>query len=118
MPKRCVAPLLIRTFLVIPDSGAGPVVLGLFLAELAVHPGHTITSLQVGLLAVAYFSAELIFAPFMGALSDRWGRRRFLVIGPLLGLTFVTLLFFTPRNNPLPYLVSLQILSGLSSAMQ
>src|SRR5437588_434188 len=118
MPKRSVAPLLIGTFLLRINSGAGTVVIGLFLAQLAVHFGHTITSLQVGLLAVAYFSAELTLAPIMGALSDRWGRRRFLVSGPLLGMTVVTFFFFTPLNNPLPYLVSLQLLSGLASAMQ
>src|SRR5438067_12497226 len=100
MPQRSVTPLLIGTFLLRTNSGAGTVVIGLFLAQLAAHLGHIITSLDVGLLSVAYFSTELVLAPLMGALSDRWGRRRFLVTGPLLGLSVYTLLFFTPFNNP------------------
>jgi len=54
----------------------------------------------------------------MGALSDRLGRRFFLSVGPLVGLIQVTLLLFTPAEDPLPYLLSLQILAGISSAMQ
>ncbi len=54
----------------------------------------------------------------MGALSDRWGRRVFLVLGPLFGLTQVGLLIFTPARNPFPYLLTLQLLAGVSSAMQ
>jgi MFS family permease len=118
MSKRSVAPLLIGTFLLRTNSGAGTVVIGLFLAHLSAHLGHAITSVQVGLLAVVYFTTELLLSPIMGALSDRWGRRRFLVIGPILGLTVVTLFLFTPLDQPLPYLISLQILSGLASSMQ
>ena len=42
----------------------------------------------------------------------------FLTVGPLFGLVQVALLVFTPVNNPLPYLLSLQLLAGISSAMQ
>ncbi|GAC1613859.1 MAG: hypothetical protein NVS4B7_05570 [Ktedonobacteraceae bacterium] len=118
MSRRSVTPLLIGTFILRANSGAGTVVMGLFLAQLAIHTGHAITSLQVGLLAIAFYATELTLAPVMGALSDRWGRRSFLVIGPLLGLIVVTLLLFVPLAQPLPYLLSLQVLSGLSSAMQ
>lgn len=114
MSKWSVAPLLIGTFLLRTNSGAGTVVIGLFLA----HLGHAITSLQVGLFAVVYFTTELLLSPIMGALSDRWGRRRFLVIGPILGLTVVTLFLFTPLTEPVPYLIGLQMLSGLASSMQ
>jgi MFS family permease len=54
----------------------------------------------------------------LGAVSDRLGRRIFLIIGPLFGLTQVALLIFTPVANPFPYLLSLQLLAGISSAMQ
>lgn len=67
---------------------------------------------------MAFFIVELTLAPVMGALSDRWGRRLFLTIGPVFGLLHVTLLFFTPVRNGLPYLLCLQILAGISSAMQ
>jgi MFS family permease len=118
MPRRSVAPLLIGTFLLRISGGAANVVLGFFLARLTIHMGYVITSLQVGLLVVAFFATELSLAPLMGALSDRWGRRYFLIIGPLLALIAVTLILFTPLQDPLPYLLSLQVLSGISSAMQ
>ena len=117
MQRRSAAPLLIGTFLLRTSSGAGPVVLGLLLAHLAQHQGHMITSLDVGLLSVVYYITELALATPMGALGDRLGRRYFLVLGPLLGLVQVALLIFTPTVSPLPYLLSLQVLAGISSAM-
>jgi MFS family permease len=60
----------------------------------------------------------LTLAPVLGALSDRIGRRIFLIIGPLFGLVQVALFIFTPIHNPFPYLLGLQLLAGISSAMQ
>jgi MFS family permease len=117
MPRRSIVPLFLGTFLQRANSGASTVVYGLLLAQLAVHNRHTITSLQVGLLPVTYYVTELTFAPLMGSLSDHWGRRTFLIFGPLLGLVQAGLLVFTPHINPLPYLLSLQVVSGISSAM-
>jgi MFS family permease len=53
----------------------------------------------------------------MGALSDRWHRRYFLIIGPLVGLIEVALIPFVPFQNPLPYFLSLRLISGTSSAI-
>jgi len=53
----------------------------------------------------------------MGSLSDRFGRRIFLVIGPLVGLAQALLLVLTPTIDPLPYLLLLQIVAGTSSAI-
>ncbi len=118
MLRRSATPLLIGTFILRSSSGAGTVILGLFLAQLTAHGSRTITSIDVGLIAVAFSITELSFAPFMGALSDRWGRRNFLIIGPLLGLIGVALLLFTPIANPLPYLLVIQMFGGISSSMQ
>jgi MFS family permease len=111
-------PLLVGTFLLRVNGGANTLLIGRFLAQLTPRHGHTITSIEVGLLAVAYFVVELTLSPVMGSLSDRWGRRVFLAVGPMFGLLQVTLLFFTPNENPFPYLLSLQVLAGISSAMQ
>lgn len=118
MLRRSVTPLLIGTFILRASGGAATVVLGLFLAQLSTYAGHLITSLQVGLLAVAFYATELSLAPFMGALSDHWGRRYFLIFGPLVGLVDVLLIAFTPVHHPLPYLVCLQVLAGVSSSLQ
>ncbi len=117
MSRRTVTPLLIGTFFLRVNSGAVTVVLGLFLAQLALHAGHPITSLHVGLLPVAFFISELLLAPLMGALGDRWGRRYFLIFGPIPGFIQVSLFPFTPVANPFPYLLFLQIIAAFSSAM-
>lgn len=111
-------PLLLGTFLLRVNGGASSLMVGRFLAQLTPRHGHPITSLEVGMLSVAYFIVELSLSPLMGGLSDRWGRRVFLTLGPLFGLSQVTLLFFTPTENPFPYLLSLQVLAGISSSMQ
>jgi MFS family permease len=115
--RRSVAPLIIGTFILRVSGGAATVVIGFFLVQLSAHTGSLITSLQVGLLPVAYYATELTLSPFMGALSDRWGRRCFLIMGPLIGLVQVSLFAFTPVNYPLPYLLGLQTLAGVSSSM-
>lgn len=115
--RRTITPLLIGTFIARTSGGAGTIVLGLFLARLSTHTGILVTSVDVGLLAVAYFATELTLAPIMGAISDHFGRRLFLVLGPLMGCIEIVLLLFTPLTHPLYYLLGLQVLSGIGSAM-
>ena len=112
-----VAPLLIGTFIQRMNSGAGTIIYGLLLVQIALHTKQAITSLQVGLLPVVYYISEVSLAPLMGSLSDHFGRRRFLVLGPLLGLLQVIFLIFTPTKNALPYLLLLQVFAGVSSAI-
>lgn len=118
LSHRSVAPLLIGTFILRVSGAAGTIILGRFLAQLSAQHGHVISNIHVGLISVAFFIIELTLAPVLGAVSDRIGRRVFLILGPVIGLIEVTLLVFTPGQNPLPYLLSLQVLAGISSAMQ
>ncbi len=116
--RKSVAPLLIGTFILRVNGGAGPIILGRLLAQLSLEQGHTISNIHVGLLSITYFIVELTLAPVMGALSDRMGRRFFLTLGPLIGMVQVVLLVFTPTQNPLLYLLFLQVLAGVATAMQ
>ena len=96
-PRRgSVTPLLIGTFILRVNGAAASIILGRFLAQLASEHGHSISSIHVGLIAVAYYAIELSLAPFMGAISDRIGRRFFLIVGPIVGLIQVALIAFTP----------------------
>jgi len=113
-----VTPLLIGTFILRVNGAAASIILGRFLAQLAAGHGHPISNIHVGLIAVAYFAIELSLAPFMGAISDRVGRRFFLTVGPIIGLIQVALISFTPGARAFPYLLSLQVLAGISSARQ
>ncbi|HYX50392.1 MAG TPA: MFS transporter [Ktedonobacteraceae bacterium] len=110
--------MLIGTFILRVNGGAAPIILGRLLAQLSLEQGHAISNIHVGLLAVIYFIVELTLAPVMGALSDRTGRRFFLTLGPLIGMVQVVLFVFTPTQNPLPYLLFLQVLAGVATAMQ
>jgi MFS family permease len=117
MRRRSVTPLLIGTLILRTSSGASTIIVGLLLAQLSVRTAHSINSLEVGLLPVVFYITELTLAPFMGALSDRWGRRAFMVVGPVFGLLQAGLYVFTPSVHPLPYLLALQALAGISGAM-
>ena len=113
-----VTPLLIGTFILRVNGAAAAIILGRLLAQIASEHGHPISNINVGLIAVAFYAVELTLAPIMGAISDRIGRRFFLTLGPIIGLIQVALLVFTPNQGAFPYLLSLQILAGISSAMQ
>ncbi|GCE17239.1 MFS transporter [Dictyobacter kobayashii] len=115
--RQTVTPLLTGTFILRANSGAGTIVLGLLLAHMVTISSQRITSVQVGLLPVAFYISELTLAPFMGGLSDRWGRHKFLLLGPVFGLIQAGLLFFTPIRQPLPYLLCLQVIAGISGAV-
>src|SRR5207247_11088381 len=117
MPRRSITPLFIGTFILRANGGAGTIIFGLFLAQLASHTGNSINSLQVGLLSVVFFATELVLAPFMGALSDRWHLRYFLIIGPLVVLIEVALIPFVPFQYLFPYFLILCLISVSSFAL-
>src|SRR5579862_1096250 len=67
------------------------VLLGLLLAHLN-RQGADFGATTVGLLAAAFYIPELLGAPIMGAQSDRYGRRPFMIAGPLFGVAAVQLI--------------------------
>jgi MFS family permease len=64
-------------------------------------------------IAVTFYAAELIGAPIFGAMSDRYGRKLFMVLGPLFGGVAIQILGFTAI---IPVLALVRILEGLSTA--
>lgn len=72
--------------------------------------------LSVALAATVFtvFSlSQSLLQPLAGYLADRWGRRPFVIAGPLLGGVFLSLMGWAAE---LPVLVLLLILGGLGSA--
>lgn len=67
----------------------------------------------LGLLAVAFYSTELIFSPVFGSLSDRIGRRPFLWFSGAFGACGALLLSFAPA---LPLFILAKVAQGLSTA--
>src|SRR5260221_12037205 len=97
-----VTPLLIGTFILRVNGAAASIILGRFLAHLASEHGHSISSIHVGLIAVAYYAIELLLAPFMGAISCRIGRRFFLIVCPIVGLIQRALIGVSPGVSAFP----------------
>lgn len=65
------------------SSSAGALVIGAYFVELR-SDGVAVDSLTLGLLSGLTYLAELVFAPLVGSISDRRGRRLFLIAAPLL----------------------------------
>ena len=56
-----------------------------YLADLPKHGGEEVSPIALGLLAAAFFGAELVLAPPFGAISDRLGHHRVMQWGPAFG---------------------------------
>ena len=72
-----------------------------------------VTAVYASLIGVAFYSAELLGAPIFGALSDRFGRKPFMLLGPVFGGLAIQLLGIT---SILPVFVLVRVLEGLSTA--
>jgi MFS family permease len=71
------------------------------------------SAVYASLIGVAFYSAELLGAPIFGALSDRFGRKPFMVLGPIFGGVAIQLLGVTAI---LPVFILVRVLEGLSTA--
>jgi MFS family permease len=60
-----------------------------------------------------FFLPELLFSPVLGAWSDRYGRKLFIMLGPLTGAVAVQITAFT---TILPLIALTRLLEGLSTA--
>ncbi len=66
-----------------------------------------------GIIIGTFFAAELIGAPLFGAWSDRYGRKLFIIFGPLFGAIAVQI---TAMTTLVWALVFTRLLEGLSTA--
>ena len=73
------------------------------------HLSHTLT----GFVTASFFIAELFGSLVFGAMSDRYGRRLFIILGPALGLVAVQM---TSMTVVIWLLVITRLLEGLSTA--
>ncbi len=73
------------------------------------HLSHTLT----GFITASFFIAELFGSLVFGAMSDRYGRKLFIILGPVFGLVAVQL---TSMTIVLWLLVITRVLEGLSTA--
>jgi MFS family permease len=105
--------VLIGTFTLRFSTGLTGALLVFYLADLPDHGGDDVGSLVVGLMAAAFFAAELLLAPPFGLLSDRLGHHRVMQLGPLFGMVAVVITFAT---TDIGLLLGTRILEGASTA--
>jgi MFS family permease len=67
----------------------------------------------MGFITASFFISELLGAPVLGALSDRYGRKVFILLGPLFGAVAVQI---TSMTVVIWLLVITRLLEGLSTA--
>src|SRR5919202_760332 len=61
---------------------------------------HDVTVGLAGLVAVTFYASELLGAPIFGSLSDRFGRKLFMLLGPILGGVAVELMALAAMSGP------------------
>lgn len=105
-------------FLRLGNSATG-VLMGLVLASIGRAQGG-VPATAVGLLAASFYVAELLGAPVFGTLSDRYGRRRFLIAGPIFGGVAIQLIGWPSVLVGLPLMLIPmalgRVIEGLSTA--
>jgi MFS family permease len=72
-----------------------------------------VTVFYTTLIGVSFYAAELLGAPIFGALSDRYGRKPFMLLGPIFGGVAIQMLGF---SFAIPVLVLVRVLEGFSTA--
>lgn len=72
-----------------------------------------VTAVYASLIGVAFYTAELLGAPIFGALSDRFGRKPFMLLGPIFGGIAIQLLGITAI---IPVFILVRVLEGFSTA--
>jgi MFS family permease len=104
--------VLWSVFLLRTGHSAGAVLVGSYLASLE-RQGFHVSAIIVALLLSSAYGLELFVAPLMGSLSDRFGRKPFILAGPLIGLVALNLY---PLSTGLPLLFGARLMEGLAAA--
>jgi len=111
--ERSLWACLIGSLILRCAASAMGVMIGFYLRYLKDSGIEQATPITVGLFATAFFATELIGAPVFGAWSDRYGRKLFIVLGPLFGAAAVQI---TALTVAIPVLLFTRLLQGLSTA--
>lgn len=110
--RRSIAACLVGSVVLRCAESATGTMLGFYLAHIAATQ-YQVSATVVAVIVGSAFLTELGGAPFFGALSDRWGRKRFILLGPLLGAVAVQM---TAMTSILGLLLVTRLLEGLSTA--
>lgn len=109
---RSLASCLVGSF-VLRSAAAAMGVMIQFYFEYIDKNVYPVSNTEGGLIIAAFFAAELIAAPIFGAWSDRYGRKLFIILGPLFGVVAVQM---TAMTTVIWILIITRLLEGLSTA--
>ena len=107
-----IAGSIVGNFLLRCASSSALAIAALYLAHID-RLYYKVPATFLGLLAVAFYSTELILSPVLGSLSDRLGRRPFLWLGGVFGACGALLLSVAPA---LPLFILAKVAQGVSTA--
>ena len=116
-PVRGLGAVVVAQLLLRVGSAAGGLVVGSYFAALRAR-GVPVTSLLVGVLAGLGFVTELVVAPLAGAGSDRYGRRVFVVVAPVVAAAGVVLLPGASLLAAVPPLGLVALVVGVSRLVE
>ena len=110
---RSLQAVIFGTFTLRFSTGLTGALLLYYLAELPRFGGEEVSPALVGVFGAVFYIAELVLSPFFGVLSDRFGARRIMQIGPLFGIVAVIM---TGLSVHLGVLGATRFLEGGSAA--
>jgi DHA1 family multidrug resistance protein-like MFS transporter len=108
MKRHILVTLLLSVFIALLGIGIIVPVMPIFAAGLGAG------GLALGMIIAAFSITRGVFQPMVGSLSDRWGRKKFLLSG-LLVYTLVGLVL--PQATSVANLIVIRAFHGLGSAM-
>lgn len=111
--RRSILAVLGGTFLLRLSTSLTGTMLVYYLADLPRHGGREVQAVELGLLAAAFYVAELALSPIFGIVSDRLGHRQVMLWGPAFGFVAVLLTWAT---TDLLVLGGTRLLEGASTA--
>jgi MFS family permease len=109
---RSLVSVVMGTLVLRLSSHVMGLMLGFYLAEID-RNYYPISYTERGFIIAAFFIPELLGSPILGAMSDRYGRKLFILLGPILGALAVQI---TSLTTAIWLLVFTRLLEGLSTA--
>lgn len=111
-PAARVPAVVYASFLLRCAQASVTVMLGLYLAQLQSH-GAPVSASLGGVLLSSTFAVEFALAPVLGTLSDRFGRKPIILVGPIIGMLAAQVYAL---SGEYPALFLGRALEGLSAA--
>ena len=110
--NRSIVACIAGTLVLRTAASSMAIMLGFYLSFINRNQ-YPVSATIVGLLAASFFLTELIGAPVFGSLSDTWGRKLFIILGPIFGAVAVQL---NSMTTVLAIILVTRLLEGLSTA--